>query len=240
MPGQAKLLLLFFHRFKFYFPLDFFALQRPSTLFIQRSPYAKKYLPSFASRKGHSITCRNVWHENSGRTSSPWRICPVLLDSLKSLARNAFLFQTEGGSRELLRSLLHDHGINVAEHGRITMHEALNHAGKQIVLAVGAAISIGVHSSWWEYQARRGRRERNYERFIRRGRQCTHSSEIKATSWIPAAMNKRGGSVPDPPPFSRCNASRREFHRRESQDPGPYRGNGRGRWDLPYKCHRQY
>ncbi len=80
-----------------------------------------------------------------GKTSLLFR----MLDSLQSSARTAFLFQTEGDSRELLRSLLHDLGIKVADQDRITMHEALNqgllqelHAGRQVVVVIDEAQNL--------------------------------------------------------------------------------------------------
>ncbi len=56
-----------------------------------------------------------------GKTSLLFR----MLESLRDTARTAFLFQTEGDSRELLRCMLHDLGINVASQDPVAMHEAL-------------------------------------------------------------------------------------------------------------------
>jgi type II secretory pathway predicted ATPase ExeA/phage tail protein X len=72
-----------------------------------------------------------------------------MLDSLQSTARTAFLFQTEGDSHELLRSLLHDLGINVTSHDPVVMREALNegllqelHSGRQVVVVIDEAQNL--------------------------------------------------------------------------------------------------
>jgi len=80
-----------------------------------------------------------------GKTSLLFR----MLESLHGKARTAFLFQTEGDSRELLRSMLHDLGINVASQDATAMHEALNegliqelHAGRQVVVVIDEAQNL--------------------------------------------------------------------------------------------------
>jgi len=80
-----------------------------------------------------------------GKTSLLFR----MLDSLHDTSRTAFLFQTEGNSHELLRSLLHDLGINVSSHDPVVMREALNegllqelHAGRQVVVVIDEAQNL--------------------------------------------------------------------------------------------------
>jgi general secretion pathway protein A len=72
-----------------------------------------------------------------------------MLDSLRSSARTAFLFQTDGDSRDLLRSLLHDLGINLPGDDRVSMREALNAAllqemqdGKGVVVVIDEAQNL--------------------------------------------------------------------------------------------------
>ena len=72
-----------------------------------------------------------------------------MLESLHGTARTAFLFQTEGDSRELLRSMLRDLGINVAGQDAPSMHEALNegllqelHAGRRVVVVIDEAQNL--------------------------------------------------------------------------------------------------
>jgi general secretion pathway protein A len=80
-----------------------------------------------------------------GKTSLLFR----MLDSLHNSARTAFLFQTEGDSRELLRSLLRDLGIQIKSQDPVAMHEALNegllqelHAGRQVVVVIDEAQNL--------------------------------------------------------------------------------------------------
>jgi type II secretory pathway predicted ATPase ExeA/phage tail protein X len=80
-----------------------------------------------------------------GKTSLLFR----MLDSLKGSARTAFLFQTEGDSRELLRSLLSDFGIKMAGQDPVAMHQALNeelirelHGGRQVVVVIDEAQNL--------------------------------------------------------------------------------------------------
>src|SRR4029077_15381318 len=72
-----------------------------------------------------------------------------MLDSLHNSARSAFLFQTEGDSRELLRSLLRDLGIKIQSQDPGAMHEALNegllqelNAGRQVVVVIDEAQNL--------------------------------------------------------------------------------------------------
>ena len=81
-----------------------------------------------------------------GKTSLLFR----MLESLRSSARTAFLFQTEGDSHELLRRLLRDLGINVTGQDSGAMHEALNQAllqelqaGRQVVVVIDEAQNLG-------------------------------------------------------------------------------------------------
>ena len=80
-----------------------------------------------------------------GKTSLLFR----MLETLKGSARTAFLFQTEGDSRELLRSLLHDLGISVSGQDPVAMHDALNEgllqelqAGRQVVVVIDEAQNL--------------------------------------------------------------------------------------------------
>jgi type II secretory pathway predicted ATPase ExeA/phage tail protein X len=99
-------------------------------------------LYAIESKRGFSAL---VAEPGMGKTSLLFR----MLESLHNTARTAFLFQTEGDSRELLRSMLHDLGINVTSQDPVVLHEALNegllqelHAGRQVVVVIDEAQNL--------------------------------------------------------------------------------------------------
>jgi general secretion pathway protein A len=98
----------------------------------------------------YAVECKRgfsalVAEPGMGKTSLLFR----MLESLHGKARTAFLFQTEGDSRELLRSMLRDLGINATSQDATAMHEALNegllqelHAGRQVVVVIDEAQNL--------------------------------------------------------------------------------------------------
>lgn len=99
-------------------------------------------LYAFETKRGFSAL---VAEPGMGKTSLLFR----MLDTLQSTARTAFLFQTEGDSHELLRSLLHDLGINATSHDPVVMRGALNegllqelHSGRQVVVVIDEAQNL--------------------------------------------------------------------------------------------------
>jgi len=80
-----------------------------------------------------------------GKTSLLMR----LLESMQESARTAFLFQTEGGSREFLHALLHDLGIATRGKDLAATHEALNetllaelNAGRRVIVVIDEAQNL--------------------------------------------------------------------------------------------------
>jgi len=80
-----------------------------------------------------------------GKTSLLMR----LLESMQESARTAFLFQTEGSSREFLRSLLNDLGIVPRGQDLAATHEALNetllaelNAGRRVIVVIDEAQNL--------------------------------------------------------------------------------------------------
>jgi general secretion pathway protein A len=80
-----------------------------------------------------------------GKTSLLMR----LLESMQESARTAFLFQTEGTSREFLRSLLNDLGIVPRGQDLAATHEALNetllaelNAGRRVIVVIDEAQNL--------------------------------------------------------------------------------------------------
>jgi general secretion pathway protein A len=72
-----------------------------------------------------------------------------LLHYLRSSAQTVFLFQTQCGSRELLRQLLNDLGIDSGEQDMAAMHESLNSVlisnarkGRRVVLVIDEAQNL--------------------------------------------------------------------------------------------------
>src|SRR5579863_4010805 len=76
---------------------------------------------SIETRRGFSAM---VAEPGMGKTTLLFR----LLESLKATSRTAFLFQTEGDTRDLLRGVLADLGISVQGQDLAALHEALNGA----------------------------------------------------------------------------------------------------------------
>src|ERR1700722_11817052 len=94
------------------------------------------------SRRGFSAM---IAEPGMGKTTLLFR----LLETLRSTARTAFLFQTEGDSRDLLRGVLADLGIPTQSHDLPTLHEALNgalleemRAGRQVVVVLDEAQNL--------------------------------------------------------------------------------------------------
>jgi len=80
-----------------------------------------------------------------GKTSLLMR----LLESMQESARTAFLFQTDGGSREFLHALLHDLGIAPRGMDLAATHEALNeallaelNAGRRVIVVIDEAQNL--------------------------------------------------------------------------------------------------
>jgi general secretion pathway protein A len=80
-----------------------------------------------------------------GKTSLLMR----LLESMQESARTAFLFQTEGTSREFLRALLNDLGIVARGQDLAATHEALNetllaelNAGRRVIVVIDEAQNL--------------------------------------------------------------------------------------------------
>jgi type II secretory pathway predicted ATPase ExeA/phage tail protein X len=81
-----------------------------------------------------------------GKTSLLMR----LLESMQESARTAFLFQTDGGSREFLHALLHDLGIVPRGKDLASTHQALNetllaelNAGRRVIVVIDEAQNLG-------------------------------------------------------------------------------------------------
>jgi len=99
-------------------------------------------LYAIESKRGFSAL---VAEPGMGKTSLLFRV----LETLQEKARTAFLFQTEGDSRELLRTLLRDLGIHSAAHDPVAMHAALNesllqelNAGRQVIVVIDEAQNL--------------------------------------------------------------------------------------------------
>jgi general secretion pathway protein A len=97
---------------------------------------------SIESRRGFSAM---VAEPGMGKTTLLFR----LLETLRATSRTAFLFQTEGDSRDLLRSVLADLGISVPSNNLAALHEALNRAlleemraGRQVVVVLDEAQNL--------------------------------------------------------------------------------------------------
>lgn len=80
-----------------------------------------------------------------GKTSLLMR----LLESMQESARTAFLFQTEGSSREFLQALVNDLGISTRGRDLAATHEALNeallgelNAGRRVIVVIDEAQNL--------------------------------------------------------------------------------------------------
>jgi type II secretory pathway predicted ATPase ExeA len=118
----------------------------PDPRFLYFSPGHREALASLIyaieSRRGFSAM---VAEPGMGKTTLLFR----LLETLRSTTRTAFLFQTEGDSRDLLRGVLADLGIPTQSHDLPTLHEALNaalleemRAGRQVVIVLDEAQNL--------------------------------------------------------------------------------------------------
>jgi general secretion pathway protein A len=118
----------------------------PDPRFLYFGPGHREALASLIyaieSRRGFSAM---IAEPGMGKTTLLFR----LLETLRSTARTAFLFQTEGDSRDLLRSVLADLGIPTQGHDLPMLHEALNaalleemRAGRQVVVVLDEAQNL--------------------------------------------------------------------------------------------------
>src|ERR1700728_1592070 len=132
--------------------LEFYQLREqpfgvtPDPRFLYFGPGHSEALASLIyaieSRRGFSAM---VAEPGMGKTTLLFH----LLETLRSTARTAFLFQTEGDSRDLLRGVLADLGIPTRSHDLSTLHEALNlalleemRAGRQVVVVLDEAQNL--------------------------------------------------------------------------------------------------
>jgi type II secretory pathway predicted ATPase ExeA len=118
----------------------------PDPRFIYFGPAHREALASLLyaieTKRGFSAM---VAEPGMGKTSLLFR----LLESLQTSARTAFLFQTDGDSKELLRGLLNDLGIKGRGKGIAAMHADLNkalleelQAGRKTVLVIDEAQNL--------------------------------------------------------------------------------------------------
>ncbi|MGB9070662.1 MAG: AAA family ATPase [Candidatus Acidiferrales bacterium] len=118
----------------------------PDPRFLYFGPGHREALASLIyaveSRRGFSAM---IAEPGMGKTTLLFR----LLETLRSTSRTAFLFQTEGDSRDLLRGVLADLGIPTQSHDLPTLHEALNaalleemRAGRQVVIVLDEAQNL--------------------------------------------------------------------------------------------------
>lgn len=118
----------------------------PDPRFIYFGPAHREALASLLyaieTKRGFSAM---VAEPGMGKTSLLFR----LLESLRTSARTAFLFQTDGDSKELLRGLLGDLGIKSRGKGVAAMHADLNkalleemQAGRKTVLVIDEAQNL--------------------------------------------------------------------------------------------------
>lgn len=118
----------------------------PDPRFLYFGPAHREALASLLyaieTKRGFSAM---VAEPGMGKTSLLFR----LLESLRTSARTAFLFQTNGDSKELLRGLLSDLGIKSRGKGLAAMHADLNkalleemQAGRKTVLVIDEAQNL--------------------------------------------------------------------------------------------------
>ena len=118
----------------------------PDPRFLYFGPAHREALASLMysieSRRGFSAM---VAEPGMGKTTLLFR----LLETLRGTARTAFLFQLEGDSRDLLRSVLADLGITSQSQDLASLHEALNaalleemRAGRKVVVVLDEAQNL--------------------------------------------------------------------------------------------------
>jgi general secretion pathway protein A len=118
----------------------------PDPRFLYFGPTHREALASLIyaieSRRGFSAM---VAEPGMGKTTLLFR----LLETLRNTTRTAFLFQTEGDSRDLLRGVLADLGVPTPSHDLGTLHESLNaalveemRAGRQVVVVLDEAQNL--------------------------------------------------------------------------------------------------
>jgi general secretion pathway protein A len=118
----------------------------PDPRFLYFGPSHREALASLMysieSKRGFSAM---VAEPGMGKTTLLFR----LLETLRGTARTAFLFQLEGDSRDLLRSVLADLGINSQSQDLASLHDALNtalleemRAGRQVVVVLDEAQNL--------------------------------------------------------------------------------------------------
>jgi len=118
----------------------------PDPRFLYFGPAHREALASLMyaieTRRGFSAM---VAEPGMGKTTLLFR----LLETLRGTSRTAFLFQTEGDSRDLLRGVLADLGISTQAQDLATLHEELNgalleemRAGRQVVVVLDEAQNL--------------------------------------------------------------------------------------------------
>ena len=147
------------------FELEQPAAFRDSALFVdyyglREQPFGVTPDPKFLYLgEGHREALAALFYEiESGRGFSAMAAEPGmgktsllmrLLESMQESARTAFLFQTDGGSREFLHALLHDLGIAPRGMDLAATHEALNEtllaelkAGRRVIVVIDEAQNL--------------------------------------------------------------------------------------------------
>src|SRR4030095_6383756 len=147
------------------FELDPAAAFRDSALFVdhlgvREQPFGVTPDPKFLYLgEGHREALAALVYEiESGRGFSALAAEPGmgktsllmrLLESMQESPRTAFLFQTEGSSREFLRALLNDLGIVPRGKDLAATHEALNetllaelNAGRRVIVVIDEAQNL--------------------------------------------------------------------------------------------------
>jgi type II secretory pathway predicted ATPase ExeA len=118
----------------------------PDPRFLYFGPAHREALASLVysieTKRGFSAM---VAEPGMGKTTLLFR----LMEMLRGSSRTAFLFQTEGDSRDLLRSILNDLGIATQGQDLSAMYEALNsalleemRAGRQVVVILDEAQNL--------------------------------------------------------------------------------------------------
>jgi type II secretory pathway predicted ATPase ExeA len=118
----------------------------PDPRFLYFGPAHREALASLMysieTRRGFSAM---VAEPGMGKTTLLFR----LLETIRATSRTAFLFQTEGDSRDLLRGVLADLGISTPSRNLAELHEALNgalleemRAGRQVVVVLDEAQNL--------------------------------------------------------------------------------------------------